>query len=121
MSLKMVKWYGIWDMPSEQPISKDVLTFNQDHNMSRNVVFTDNYLYFITKKLHRLVQVDLQAVFDKVKSGEECPPENEEGKVLAVAVIDFTVDEKEQVWILGEDSTVEKLDKESPLCKHPPN
>lgn len=84
--------------------------------MSRNVVFTDNYLYFITKKHHRLVQVDLRAVFDKIKAGEECPPEHEEGKVLAVAVVDFTVDDQEQVWALCEDSTVEKL-VEPVLCK----
>lgn len=84
--------------------------------MARNVVFTDSHLYFVSKKLHRLIQIDLNAIFDKVRAGEQCPPQNEDGKVLSVAVADFAVDEDNQVWTLGEDSTIEKIWSEPPLC-----
>ena len=85
--------------------------------MSRNVKFTDRYLYFITKKLHRLIQIDLHSIFEKIRNGDDCPQDNEEGKTLALAIIDFVVDEESSVWALHEDSTIEKIASQTPLCK----
>lgn len=85
--------------------------------MTRNIMFSQNFLYFITKNHHRLVQIDLEKTVQKVKAGEQCPPENEEGKILGVAISDFTVDEEGTVWVLCEDSSVEKLGADPILCK----
>lgn len=76
--------------------------------MSRNVQFTENYLYLVTKKLHRLIQIDIRSVIEKIKAGETHPEHHEEGKVLGVAVSDFYVEDDENIWILYEESTVEK-------------
>jgi hypothetical protein len=78
--------------------------------MSRNVKFTDRCLYFITKKQHRLVQIDIQAVIAQIKAGEKHPEHHEEGKVLGVAVADFFVEDEDNIWMLFEESTVEKYD-----------
>ena len=111
------KYCGLSVTLSGSHTSKDVRLNNQDHNMCRNVVFTDKYLYFVSKKHHRLVQIDLIAAFEKIQAGEECPSENEEGKTLAAAIVDFCVDDDGSVWALCEDSTVEKIQTDSPICK----
>ena len=85
--------------------------------MNRNLVFTDRFLYFISRKQHRLIRVELEPIFDKVRAGEQCPPDKEEGKVLGMAIVDFSIDDEGTVWALFEDSTVEKLGTESPLCR----
>lgn len=76
--------------------------------MCRNVQFTDKYLYFITKKLHRLIQVEIETLIGRIKDGEKHPEHHEEGKVIGVAVADFYVESEDEIWMLYEDSTVEK-------------
>lgn len=76
--------------------------------MSRNIHFTDDYLYMVTKKLHRLVQINIRHIINRIKNGESCPQSVEEGKVLGIGVADFFIENDDNIWILGEDSTVEK-------------
>ena len=77
--------------------------------MSRNVVFTDHHLYFVTKKLHKLVEINIAAIIEKIKEGESNQVDHEEGKFLGVSVADFLVEKDGTVWLLNEDTSVEKL------------
>ncbi len=76
--------------------------------MSRNLLFTGNFLYMVTKKLHKLVQIDLAQAVQRIKSDQKSDGEAE-GKVLEVEVTDFVVEKDGSVWTLTSDSTVEKL------------
>lgn len=83
------------------------------HNMGRNIHFSDKYLYFVTKKLHRLVQINIHEVIAKAQAGEVPAKDHEEGKVLAFSVADFDVAEDGTVTVILEDTSVEIVGNES--------
>lgn len=81
--------------------------------MGRNVVFTDHHLYFVTKKLHRLVEIDLARVVEKIHSGtgEGNATGAEEGKIIGTEVVDFEVDPQDgAVVTLFENGDLELID-----------
>ena len=76
------------------------------HNMGRNILVTDSRLYFVTKKLHRLIQIDLKEAIGQANAGVVHNKDQETGTVLAFEVADFCVDSDDRVYVLTEDSTV---------------
>lgn len=79
------------------------------HNMGRNVVFTEQYLYFVSKKGHRLIQIDIKDAIEKAKSGQNLGKDQEDGKAIAYDVADFCVDADGQVYVISEESIVEAI------------
>lgn len=76
--------------------------------MSRNVYFTDQKLYVVTKKLHRLFEIDIIKAIEQVKSGGAQTGDSEQGELLGTEVTDFAVDSDDQsIWILYENGSIE--------------
>ena len=49
------------------------------HNMGRNVFLTDSHLYFVCKKRHRLLHIDLQQAISQAAAGESHSKDQEIG------------------------------------------